>query len=464
MTFQKLSRALLCVTGAVGMTLGLTSCSNDRTVGYVYVLGTSVSGQTGVGAIGAFKEDNNNGNLTAIAGAAASISSGGANPIRAVVPTGNRFMYVLNQGTATQDTSTSSSTYLSQLYTSANISLFSIGGYGQLSQQLQYASQGYGSTRMALSSGGNYLLVLDQFAPVGISGGGATSPNASTTASTNFPCLGSDNLYHPVGDISVYSIDASTGRLQVQPNNVNTALTYFPVGCFPVDFRVTASYVYVVDAGSVTTPFHTNDVQTVFVQAISATGQLTNTQTNVQQISTNMTPSISAITGDSSSYIYLLDTLNNLIYDYSIGSSGTLVAVNGSPFPNNTTVSGGGPVQSVVDSTGKYLFLANGQNVAGNASSTTTSADVTGYNINATTGDLDVAVQNGGFTLGTVSSPVCIFEDPTNQYLYVAGAADNSITGRIIDPNTGTLKALNKNATVGTVGTPSWCLGISSAL
>lgn len=451
MKFRNISRALLSLTGAIGMTLGLTSCSNDHTVAYVYVLGTQY------GQIGAYKEDNNNGSLSNVTSGI--ISSGGSNPIRAVIPAGSRFVYVLNAGQPTTDTSGSIT------YAGSNISLFTIGGYGQLSPQLQYASQGYGTQRIAVDGSGTHLYVLDQYSPVGITAGGITSPTASSAPSADYPCFGSDNLYHPVGDIAVYTIDGNTGRLQVVQNQRQTNLTYFPVGCFPVDFRLTGSYVYTMDAGAATNAFHANDVETVNVQAVSTAGQLTPTQTGAIPITNNTgTPiQISAVNGDNGGkYVYLLDTANNKIYGYTVGANGALVTITSSPFANNTSAVG--PIQSVVDSTSKYLYIANGGTIPGNSTPTNPNADVTAYNINATTGDLNTPVQTGGFTLGTVANPVCIFEDPTNQFIYVAGASDNSITGRIIDPNTGTLKDLNRAVAFPTVGTPSWCLTISSTL
>ena len=217
---------------------------------------------------------------------------------------------------------------------------------------------------------------------------------------------------------------------------------------------------------------HANDVQSVYVQALAANGQLTPTQTTTIPIrNTNgSAPAINAMNGDNSSkYIYLLDKTDDLVYAYTIGAGGALVTIDGSPFPSEPQATPGvnpglGPVQSIVDSTGKYIFVANASNTTGNAEPNQASADVVGYNVNGTTGDLLVPVQSGSFNLGTVAGPVCIFEDPTNQFLYVAGSADNSITGRKIDPNTGTLTDLNKSVAFPVVGTPSWCLSISSAL
>ena len=459
MTYRTFGRALALIAGSLGATLGLTSCSNDHTVGYIYVLGTTVNGQPG-GAINAFREDNNNGNLKNVSGSPS--SSGGTNPIRAVIPSGDRFMYVLNAGAATTD-GTGNTTY-----SSGNITIFTIGGYGQLQQQIQYQSQGFGSKRIAVDSSGSHLFVLDQYSPVGITAGGTTSPTGVTVAAggtppPGYPCQDPANpqVYHPVGDITVFTIDPSTGRLAVVPNARQQNLSYFQVGCNPVDFRITGAYLFTMDAGAVSN----GDVQTVYTQALASNGQLSPTQTTTQTITANGTSNITAITGDNAGkYIYLIDTNADLLYLYTIGTGGALIPVNGSPYDNSQHTQAGGPVQSIVDSTGKYLFVVNG----GPTVSTTTAgnADISGYNINATTGYFDTAVLTSPFVFdaATISGPVCIFEDPTNQYIYSAGSLDNSITGRKLDPGTGTLKDLSGSVAFPTVGTPSWCLAVSSAL
>ena len=468
MKFRNLGRALALIAGFAGITLGLTSCA-DRTVGYVYVLGTQYD------QISELKEDNNNGILSGVKGNP--VSSGGADPVRAVSPSGNRFLYVLNAGTPTTDTTQFLSSgalnpdYGNTTYSSGNITVFSIGGYGQLSQQIQYNSQGFGSQRLAVDAAGAHLFVLDEYAPVGITNGSTTSPTGvyvpnGTAAPSGYPCEDSSGVYHPTGDITVYDIDPATGRLTVQPNARQENLTYFPVGCFPVDFRLTSSYLYTMNAGSASN----SDVETVNIQAVASTGQLTPTQTaNIAVVNptTNKPAAITAVNGDNSSkYIYLVDTTNDYLYLYTIGANGALTAITGgSPYNNSANTQAGGPVQTVVDSTGKYLFVANGgsPNSPSTSGTLAPAADIGVYDIDATTGFLDTPAPDSPFTAGDISGPVCIFEDPTNQYIYSAGANDNSITGRKLDPNTGTLKDLNKATAFPTVGTPSWCLAISSA-
>jgi hypothetical protein len=184
MKFRNFGRTLLAMAGAAAITLGLTSCSNDHTVGYVYVTGTTVNGSAG-GTITQLREDNNNGNLVQLA---AAIGSGGANPIRIATGANNRFLYALNAGTANTDANGETTGY-----TSSNITLFSVGGYGQLAQQLQYNSQGTGPQRLLVS--GSYLLVLDEYQPV-TDANNDVLPPVTSTPSASYPCQDSKGFYH----------------------------------------------------------------------------------------------------------------------------------------------------------------------------------------------------------------------------------------------------------------------------
>ena len=100
MKFTKFGKALLMSALSAGVILGVTSCVQSYTVGFLYVTGTVTAQSGGNGIISGFKIDHNTGKLTAIDGLP--ISSGGANPGRAVLLTGSRFLYVLNRGVNAQ--------------------------------------------------------------------------------------------------------------------------------------------------------------------------------------------------------------------------------------------------------------------------------------------------------------------------------------------------------------------------
>ena len=78
MKFTKFGKALLMSALSVGVILGVTSCVQSYSVGYLYVTGTVTAQSTGNGIISGFKIDHNTGKLIPINGLP--VSSGGANP------------------------------------------------------------------------------------------------------------------------------------------------------------------------------------------------------------------------------------------------------------------------------------------------------------------------------------------------------------------------------------------------
>ncbi len=429
MKFKKSGQILLALVVSLGLCLSVTSCTVDYTVAYFYVTGAQYN------QIGAFKVSNNTGNLATIPGSP--FGSGGTDPIRAIVSTTGRYIYVLNAGAAQSDGT----------YTGSNMAVFSVGGNGVLAPQQTYTSQGNGPIRFAFSSTGSFLYVLDQYAPVN---GTQTS---SSTQSTSFPCPDptTSGVYHPVGDITAFSVNTSTGRLSLitnsqQTDTSGTQLTYFPVGCNPIDFKVSAAYVFTADAGP--EPSTTN-VQTVFEYAVNATnGQLTLTQ-NTELVTG--ADKISTIGSDSASrYIYVVDTGANLIYSYTIGTNGVLQSVSSSPFSNSQSVSGN-PIALTSDSKSKFLYVADAGPSSGISNP---NSQISGFTI-ATNG---VLAQISGAPFPTGSSPQCILEDPSNQYLYTADYISSTVTGHVLDPNSGVLTDLRNATSYATVGNPTWCV------
>src|ERR1700678_774129 len=90
MKFRKFGRIALALAVSLGTGLGVTSCSTDNTVGYLYVTAAQY------GQISAFRIDHNLGELTQAQNSP--YPSGGVNPVRGVVGFGGRFVYVLKAG------------------------------------------------------------------------------------------------------------------------------------------------------------------------------------------------------------------------------------------------------------------------------------------------------------------------------------------------------------------------------
>src|SRR5277367_259951 len=200
MKFKNVGQVLLALVVSLGLGIGVTSCSRSYTVGYLYVPGSQYN------QISGFNINNQTGKLTPVQ--KSPFGANGTNPVRALVLTGGRFLYVLNQGTFTYNPDGSSTG------TASNISLFQIGGNGVLTFQASYFSQGSKSLSMLADPSGAHLYILDNY---GTAGGAAIPSTAGQTEGT--PCLDSaDGRYYPTGDISAYNVDPNTGRLSLITN------------------------------------------------------------------------------------------------------------------------------------------------------------------------------------------------------------------------------------------------------
>jgi DNA-binding beta-propeller fold protein YncE len=93
-------------------------------------------------------------------------------------------------------------------------------------------------------------------------------------------------------------------------------------------------------------------------------------------------------------------------------------------------------------------------NQAGASSST--GAGIAGYVIDPASSQLST---DPGSPWGTGAGPQCLVEDPSNQYIYTANATDSTVTGRLLDPNSGLLRNLNGSTGVfALTGPASWCV------
>jgi 6-phosphogluconolactonase (cycloisomerase 2 family) len=430
MKFSKFGRICLALAVSLGTGLGVTSCSTNHAVGYFYVTGSQYN------QVSAFRLDNNLGQLTVVPNSP--FPSGGVNPIKALVANAGKFLYVLNAGCGgTSQIACPTGTAANE--TGANISLFTIGGKGALNFQAAYSSQGNSPVSIQVDSSGTHLFVLD-----------------STVANpTDCPYYVPGNPDTICGDITSFNIDPNTGRLslitnQGVKNGNGTNLPYFPVGSGPINFYVTPSnsFIYTIEKGSGTT----NDPsQAVFVYGNSS-GQLTLSQNT--PIPTNATQ-LSYIYVSAKENVYLTDAQNGttpgVILPYTIGTNGALQSLVTGQVPNSGTVANPGPM--IVDHQGKFLYVAN---MGPNLTASSEASSVSAYFIDPTNSKLTPLATSVPFGAG--SSPRCIVEDPSNQYLYTANYSDSTVTGAIINSSTGTLSTLRKGNQFSAAGQPTWCI------
>ncbi len=441
MRFTKFGKALLMSALSVGAILGVTSCVQSYTVGFLYVTGNSTAQTNGNGIITGFKIDHNTGNLKVIHGLP--IASGGANPGRAVLITGGRFLYVLNRGHNSAGTADCTAT---DPCLDSNITEFAVGGNGILTPQATFFTQGINPFRLIADSSGNYIYVLDKISP-----DSSTCPLALGAGITS------------CGDITAFKVDQSTGRLSLVINAQVTAangaqLAYFPVPENPVDFSLTGSYLITLSGNaSVTAGTQTGDVVFPYTYN-SATGQLSVNQNSVQPINSGAGTAIISVASGS---VYVLDneplTVADVVYQsqilpFTVGTGGALQAQTGGAVTDDPNQNN--PIMILAESKGKWVYIANSGN---NTASTNAQSGIVGKIIDPATKQLTV-MPDSPFTSG--SGPQCMIEDPSNQFIYTANFNDSSVTGKSLDVNSGDLRPLpgKANRAFPLDGPAAWCL------
>src|SRR5580698_10514055 len=156
MKLSMIGRVSMASVVSVAMGLGMTSCGGG-TIGFMWVLGTQYN------QIAAFKIDDFTGNLTTPPGSP--FTSGGTNPVSLVVKPGGRYLFVINEGAGITPDSNGGVTCPANGAGGGAIAEFAIGGQGVLTFQQTFQSQGCTPLWAAHDSTGNFLYVLDKYAP-----------------------------------------------------------------------------------------------------------------------------------------------------------------------------------------------------------------------------------------------------------------------------------------------------------
>lgn len=453
MKFMKFGKALAMGALSAAVVFGVTSCVESYTVGYLFVTGTVTVSSGSNGIISGFKIDHNTGRLTPIN--TLPVASGGANPVRAVLTLGSRFLYVLNRGVTASGSPNCYGTGANACLNS-NITQFVVGGNGTLTPQETFYSSGVNPFRMTADASGNYLFVLDHDAP----------DNASPSSGDNC-ALALGPSVTTCGDITVLKIDQNTGRLSLVVNAQVTAvssgqpITYFPVPANPVDFLLSGSTILTLAGAPSPTSYPYVGGTLAFPYNYSgSTGQLTLSQNSSQPLGVKAATAIVSAGG----VIYVLDnepistTFNQVattspsqLLPFTLGTGGALQAEPGGAIPDDPTLSN--PIFVMLESKGKFVYVANqGNNVQGPNPQSGTA----GYFITTAPAFQLSFIADEPF--GSGSGPQCIVEDPSDQFIYEANQYDSTVTGRVVNPETGDLTGLRVVSDYKLEGPASWCL------
>ncbi len=382
MKWNGTGRGLKALGVSLAIGLGMTACSRDYVVGYLYV----TSAKSNPGVISAYAIDYQSGSLTQLSDSAIPEGAGDNNPVAIVASPNSQAIYVIN-------------------HDSSNLLELSIGTDGKLYGQNTYSVvtgnglTGTFPTAAAIDSSGKFLYVTftyqNGFTPVKPGPGGvAIFPiNADNTLGTpvSTTIAGVTTPYYPLG-------------------NNPTAIVTSPVG----------NYVYVIDQEKPATgsPF---GVMLAFTENTS-TGALTAVAGPLSGgFAAGVAPS--AIAEDpTGKFIYVTDSQTNLVIGYLATTGGSPQPMISSPFS-----AGLYPVSVKVDPRGTFVYVAN-----------YTASTVNSYSINLATGALS---GSGPTTVAT--GPTCVTIEPAlGIYLYTSNAIDNSVSAEQLDPHTGTLKGV----------------------
>jgi 6-phosphogluconolactonase (cycloisomerase 2 family) len=342
-----------------------------------------------------------------------------------------------------------------------------------------YPSGGTNPVSIAVRAGGNYVFVVNKgtYSAKGISNGDgniavfAVGEDGVLTFQNTYNTAGNSPVWAVAdgtgsylyvldsqapdyattgnGDITVFGVDGGTGRLQLVPNQLikNAAgqqLNYFEVGKAPTTFRNSGTCLYTLDSGD----------QSIFPYGIGSSGQLT--------IEINSTIPLGTVNATSlniyGNYIYITDAGSKMstggsIIPYTPGASCSLSVQADGAVANLPTTSS--PVYSMTDTKGKFLYVLNHGSTNSNYANSTISA----YIIETTGQLVPVSDANNPYPVG--SGPVCMVEDPSSQYLYTSNSNDGSVTGKYINPSYGQLSDLSRGSSFSAFAAQATCLAVS---
>ncbi|HEV2710929.1 MAG TPA: beta-propeller fold lactonase family protein [Edaphobacter sp.] len=410
MKLNNIGRGALASILSLAVGLGVTACSRDYTLAYVYVTTSAplAAASSTDGGVSAFAVDYQSGALTPLAD---SPIPAGKKPVALVVSPASangQFVYVVNHDDST-------------------VMEFSIGTDGKLYLKNTYNTTGSLPTAAAIDASGKFLYVTNTY--------------------QNGP--GNSQLYTPAspgpGSVTIFGISATDGGSLTVAGTQN-------VGNLPVAVVASklSNYVYVLDQEQATTPSPLG----VILGYSEDTGSGALTPTTGGTVVLNGVPVVngypagttpSAIAEDPSArFVYVTDKATNQLYGYLTGTNGALTTMTNGPFSTGTF-----PVSVTIDPRGKYLYVSNyNDNTVG------------AYAIDIATGA--PVSSTGSATTSVGTTPTCIAIEPAlGKYLYVSNYLDGTVTGEKLDSHNGGLTAI-QNTPFPSSGLPTCAVAVAN--
>jgi 6-phosphogluconolactonase len=378
MEFKLMGRAVKASMLSLAMALGVTACSNDYTVSYVYMTTAKTLPH---GLINAYQVDYQSGYLYTLADSP--IDAGGRDTVGLVVAPSELFLYTVNNF-------------------DSDVVEFAIGTDGKLYPQHTYNITGSLPTAAAIDAGGNFLYVTFTY-----------QNNANGT-----------ELYTPAnpgpGGITIFPInkDNTLGT----PTTVNVGRN--PVGIIT---STAGNYVYVIEQDSASSANLLGFSENATTGALTPLPGVTINPGNVPSTGYPSGSNPSGLLEDATAtHLYLTDQTLNQVATYSVGT-------NGIPSLAGTTTTDAGPMGMAFDLDHKYLYVT--AYTANALDGFTIGAN--GVPVRST---VAASVQTGtGPTCVTISGAPSNANPIHAIYLYTSNALSNNLTGEQLSETDGSL-------------------------
>ena len=377
MTLKPMGRAVKASMLSLGVALGVSACSNDYTVSYVYM---TTSKTLPHGLINGYQVDYQSGYLRPLADSP--VDAGGRDTVGMVVAPNNLFLYTVNNF-------------------DSNVVELAIGTDGKLYPENTYNIAGSLPTAAAIDAAGKFLYVTFTY---------QNNPNGSQEYTPANP---------GPGGISVFPIKSD--------NTLGTPFTV-NVGRNPVGIATstTGNYVYVIEADAASSANLLGFTENTSTGALTPMAGVTINSGNAPSTGFASGSNPSGILEDKTgTHLYVTDQTLSQVFAYSVA--------NGVPTLVGTTQTDATPMGMAFDLSGKYLYVVA---YAANAiDGFTLSAN--GQPVRST---VAASVQAGtGPTCVTVSGAPSNANPSHAEYLYASNALSNNLTGEQLNAQDGSL-------------------------
>ena len=378
MSLNPMGRTVKAFALSLAMVLGVSACSNDYTVAYLYM---ATANTLPHGLINTYKVDYQSGVLDVMPDSP--VDAGGRNTVAIVASPNNLFVYTVNNF-------------------DASVVEYAIGTDGKLYPQHTYNITGSFPTAAAIDAQGKFLYVA------------FTYQNTSA----------GQPLYTPAnpgpGGVTVFPINSD--------NSLGTPFTV-NVGRNPMALATsrTGSFVYVIEQDSATQANLLGFAENTSTGALTPLPGVTINAGNVPSTGFASGLNPASVLGDAAgTHLYVTDQVQNQVGVYN-------VAANGVPTLVSTVNTDAAPMGMSFDLNGKYLYVAANIANALDIYSVGSTGQLSRLSAGGT-----VQVGDGPTCVSVTGAPSAT--NPRHAaYLYTSNRLSNNITGEQLNEQDGTL-------------------------